>query len=177
MSKSTPRGAVAKFAAAGKPSRKKDLGMLAVSYGNVYVAQVAVGSNPAQTVRAFHQAESYPGPSLLLAYSQCIAHGINMTTGMSHQKDAVNSGFWPLYRYDPRLARVGGHPFQLDSRKPRMPFKEFAMQEARFAMLTRSDPNHAEQLIELAQRDIDDQWHYYEQMAGVEREISDETES
>ncbi len=175
-SKATPRAAVAKFAAAGKSSRKKDLGMLAVSYGNVYVAQVAVGSNPAQTVRAFHQAESYPGPSLLLAYSQCIAHGINMTTGMSHQKDAVNSGFWPLYRYDPRLARSGGHPFQLDSRKPRMPFKEFAMQEARFAMLTRSDPKHAEQLFELAQRDIDDQWHYYEQMAGVEREMSEETE-
>jgi pyruvate-ferredoxin/flavodoxin oxidoreductase len=175
-SKATPRAAVAKFAAAGKSTRKKDLGMLAVSYGNVYVAQVAMGSNPAQTVRAFHQAESYPGPSLLLAYSQCIAHGINMTTGMTHQKDAVNSGFWPLYRYDPRLAHSGGHPFQLDSRKPKTSFKEFAMQEARFAMLMRSDPEHGQQLFDLAQQDIDDQWHYYEQMAGVEREISDETE-
>ena len=173
-SKSTPRAAIAKFAAAGKPSRRKDLGMLAVSYGNVYVAQVAIAANPAQSVRAFREAESYGGPSLILAYSQCIAHGIDMSTGMTHQKDAVNSGFWPLYRYDPRLARAGEHPFHLDSRKPRIPFKEFAMQEARFAMLARSNPQHAEYLFDLAQQDIDDQWHYYEQMAGVEREIAGE---
>ncbi len=172
-SKATPRAAIAKFAAAGKPSRKKDLGMLAVSYGNVYVAQVAVAANPAQSVRAFREAESYPGPSLLLAYSQCIAHGIDMSTGMTHQKDAVNSGFWPLYRYDPRLARTGEHPFHLDSRKPKKTFKEFALQEARFAMLARSNPKHAEFLFDLAQKDINDQWHYYEQMAGVEREITD----
>ena len=170
-SKATPRAAVAKFAAAGKPSRRKDLGMLAVSYGNVYVAQVAMGANPAQSVRAFKEAESYQGPSLLLAYSQCIAHGINMTTGMSHQKEAVNSGFWPLYRYDPRKAHAGEHPFHLDSRKPKTPFRDFAMKEARFAMLARSNPEHAEYLFDLAQKDIDDQWHYYEQMAGVEREI------
>jgi pyruvate-ferredoxin/flavodoxin oxidoreductase len=175
-SKATPRAAVAKFAAAGKPSRKKDLGMLAVSYGNVYVAQVAMGANPAQTMRAFVEAESYPGPSLLLTYSHCIAHGINMTTAMTHQKDAVQSGFWPLYRYDPRLAREGEHPFHLDSRKPKMAFKQFAMQEGRFAMLARSDPEHARHLFELAQADIDDQWHYYQQMAGVEREIPSETE-
>jgi pyruvate-ferredoxin/flavodoxin oxidoreductase len=173
-SKSTPRAAIAKFAAAGKPSRRKDLGMLAVSYGNVYVAQVAVAANPAQSVRAFREAESYCGPSLILAYSQCIAHGIDMSTGMTHQKDAVTSGFWPLYRYDPRLARAGEHPFHLDSRKPTMPFKQFAMQEARFAMLARSNPEHAKHLLGLAQKDIDDQWHYYEQMAGVEREIADE---
>ncbi len=134
-SKATPRGAVAKFAAAGKPSRKKDLGMIAVSYGNVYVAQIAMGANPAQTVKAFREAESYHGVSLILAYSHCIAHGVNMTTAMAHQKDAVQSGFWPLYRYDPRQAHEGGSPFQLDSRKPMAPFKEFAMQEARFAML------------------------------------------
>ena len=175
-SKATPRAAAAKFASSGKSSRKKDLGMLAVSYGNVYVAQVALGANPAQCIRAFTEAESYPGPSLLLAYSHCIAHGIDMTTAMSHQKDAVHCGFWPLYRYDPRLAHQGLHPFHLDSAKPTMGFERYAMHEARFAMLSRSDPDHARHLLELAQADIDDQWHYYEQMAGVEREITEETE-
>jgi pyruvate-ferredoxin/flavodoxin oxidoreductase len=170
-SKATPRAAAAKFAANGKEVRKKDLGMLAVSYGNVYVAQIALGANPNQTLRAFLEAESYPGPSLILAYSQCIAHGINMTHGMTHQKTVVQSGFWPLYRYDPRLARAGERPFHLDSRKPTIPFAELAQQEARFAMLARSDPKNAERLTALAQKDIDDQWHYYEQMAGVEREI------
>ncbi len=170
-SKSTPRAAVAKFASAGKPSRRKDLGMLAVAYGNVYVAQVAMGANPAQTIRAFREAESYPGPSLILAYSHCIAQGIDMTTGMSHQKDVVQSGFWPLYRYDPRMAHGEGRPFQLDSRKPTVPFKEIAAKEARYAMLARTSPEHAEELFELAQKDIDDQWHYYEQMAGVVRQI------
>jgi pyruvate-ferredoxin/flavodoxin oxidoreductase len=171
-SKATPRAAVAKFASGGKKSRRKDLGMLAVSYGNVYVAQVAMGSNPAQTIRAFVEAESYPGPSLILAYSHCIAHGINMTTSMNHQKDAVQCGFWPVYRYDPRDAHDDGHPFHLDSRAPRKTFRDFAMQEARFAMLARSQPEEAERLFKLAQQDIDDQWHYYEQMAGVVREIS-----
>ena len=175
-SKATPRGAVAKFAASGKPSRKKDLGMIAVAYGNVYVAQVAMGANPAQAVKAFREAESYKGVSLILAYSQCVAHGVNMTTGVAHQKEAVQCGFWPLYRYDPREAHEGGSPFKLDSRKPTAPFKEFAMQEARFAMLVRSNPKRAEQLFELAQRDIDDQWHYYEQMAGVQRDIVGEIE-
>jgi pyruvate-ferredoxin/flavodoxin oxidoreductase len=173
-SKATPRGAVAKFAASGKATRKKDLGMIAVAYGNVYVAQIAMGANPAQTVKAFREAESYRGVSLILAYSQCVAHGVNMTTGVAHQKEAVQCGFWPLYRYDPREAHEGGAPFKLDSRKPAAPFKDFAMQEARFAMLARSNPKRAEQLFELAQRDIDDQWHYYEQMAGVKRDIVDE---
>jgi pyruvate-ferredoxin/flavodoxin oxidoreductase len=175
-SKATPRAAIAKFAAGGKSSRKKDLGMLAVAYGNVYVAQIAMGSNPAQTVRALREADSYPGPSLILAYSHCIAHGINMTTAMTHQKVVVQTGFWPLFRYDPREARAGAHPFHLDSRKPSKPFKELAMQEARFAMLARTDAKRAEYLFGLAQKDIDDQWHYYEQMAGVEREIVDEFE-
>ncbi len=170
-SKSTPRAATAKFAANGKAMRRKDLGMLAVSYGNVYVAQVAIGANPNQTLRTFLDAESYHGPSLILAYSQCIAHGINMTHGMTHQKTVVQSGFWPLYHYDPRLAHAGEHPFHLDSRKPTIPFSELAKQEARFAMVARSDPKNAERLSALAQKDIDDQWHYYEQMAGVEREI------
>ena len=135
-----------------------------------------MGANPAQTIRAFNEAETYHGPSLILAYSHCIAHGINMTTAMSHQKDAVHSGLWPLYRYDPRLAHQGLHPFHLDSSKPTIPFERFAMQEARFAMLTRSDPERARHLFELAQADIDDQWHYYQQMAGVEREITEESE-
>jgi pyruvate-ferredoxin/flavodoxin oxidoreductase len=170
-SKATPRAAVAKFAAAGRSARKKDLGMLAVSYGNVYVAQIAMGSNPAQTIKAMQEAESYPGPSLILAYSHCIAHGINMTTSMTHQKDVVQAGLWPLFRYDPREAGADKRPFHLDCRKPTKPFKELAMQEARFAMLVRMDPEHAQQMIDLAQKDIDDQWHYYEQMAGVERDI------
>jgi pyruvate-ferredoxin/flavodoxin oxidoreductase len=170
-SKATPRAAAAKFAANGKGVRKKDLGMLAVAYGNVYVAQVAMGANPNQTLKAFLEAESYHGPSLILAYSQCIAHGINMTHGMTHQKTVVQTGLWPLYRYDPRSAHGGEHPFHLDSRKPTIPFAEFAQQEARFAMVARSDPKGAERLAALAQKDIDDQWHYYEQMAGVERNI------
>ncbi len=170
-SKATFRGAVAKFASSGKAARKKDLGMMAVAYGSVYVGQVAMGRNPAQTIRTFQEAESYPGPSLILAYSHCIAHGINMTTSMTHQKDAVASGFWPLYRYDPRNARTGEHPFHFDSHKPKLQFRDFAMQEARFAMLSRSNPEHAERLLRLAQQDIDDHWHFYEQMAGVERDI------
>jgi pyruvate-ferredoxin/flavodoxin oxidoreductase len=170
-SKATPRAAAAKFAANGKASRKKDLGMLAVSYGSVYVAQIAMGANPNQTLRAFLDAESYHGTSLILAYSQCIAHGINMTQGMTHQKTVVQSGLWPLYHYDPRLAHGGEHPFHLDSRKPTISFAEFAQQEARFAMVARSDPRNAERLTALAQQDINDQWHYYEQMAGVEREV------
>jgi pyruvate-ferredoxin/flavodoxin oxidoreductase len=176
MSKATPRAAVAKYAAGGKASRKKDLGMLAVSYGNAYVAQIAMGANPAQTVRVFREAESYRGPSLILAYSHCIAHGINMSTAMTHQKDIVQTGFWPLYRYDPREAQAGKRPFRLDSRKPTKPFKDLAVTEARFAMLARANPEHAEHLFALAQKDIDDQWHYYEQMAGVEREITDKLE-
>lgn len=171
-SKATPRAAIAKFAAMGKESKKKDLGMLAVSYGNVYVAQVAMGANPAQTIRAFRDAESYSGPSLLLTYSHCIAHGINMTTAMSHQKEVVQSGFWPLYRYDPRLAHAGEHPFHLDSRKPTIRFRDLAAKEARFAMLARTQPELAEEMLTLAQKDIDDQWHYYEQMANVERDVA-----
>ncbi len=170
-SKATPRAAVAKFAASGKPLRKKDLGMLAVSYGHVYVAQVAMGANPAQTLRVFREAEAYPGPSLILAYSQCIAHGIDMTKGMTHQKDVVRCGLWPLFHYDPALAQNGEHPFHLDSGKPTMAFQDFASQEARFAMIAQSDKERADRLFDLAQKDIDDQWHYYEQIANVERDI------
>ncbi|PQO25631.1 pyruvate:ferredoxin (flavodoxin) oxidoreductase [Blastopirellula marina] len=175
-SKATPRAAMAKFAAQGKPNRKKDLGMLAVSYGGVFVAQIAIGANPAQAIRTLMDADSYQGPSLILAYSQCIAHGIDMRTGMTHQKDAVNSGFWPLYHYDPRRAHGEEHPFKLDSHKPSIPLKEFAAKEGRFAMLNQTSQEHAKHLLELAQQDIDDQWHYYEQMGHIEREIADSEE-
>jgi pyruvate-ferredoxin/flavodoxin oxidoreductase len=172
-SKATPRAATAKFATNGRSVHRKDLGMMAVAYGSVYVAQIAIGANPAQAVRAFHEAESFQGPSLILAYSTCIAHGIDMSTSMTHQKDLVKSGFWPLYRYDPRNAHVGAHPFHLDSHAPSLRFQEVAKNEARFAMLAQSQPEHAARLIELAQKDIDDTWHWYEQLAAVDREYSE----
>jgi pyruvate-ferredoxin/flavodoxin oxidoreductase len=173
-SKATPRGAVAKFAAAGKPVGRKDLGLFASDYGNVYVAQVAMGGDNAQTVKAFAEAESWRGPSLLIAYSTCIAHGIDMSTSMSHQKEAVQSGFWPLYRYDPRKATEGERPWQLDSRSPTTPLKEFQAKEARFAMLARSRPEEYEQLARLAQADAEERWRFYEQLAGVERQAPGE---
>ena len=175
-SKSTPRGAVAKFAAAGKAVGKKDLGMIATAYGTVYVAQIAMGADNMQTVKAFAEAEAHEGPSLIIAYSHCIEHGIDMSTAMSHQKEAVDSGYWPLYRYDPGLAARGEHPFRLDSKRPTLPLKEFANKEARFAMLARSDPERAELLMEQAQREVQDRWHLYEQMAGIERATIDEEE-
>lgn len=171
-SKSTPRAAIAKFAASGKSIAKKDVGMIAMAYGHVYVAQVALGAHPLQTLRAFQEAESYVGPSLIIAYSQCIAHGVEMSTGMTHQKEAVNSGYWPLYRFDPRIGHDGGKPFQLDCRKPKLSFKQFASSEARFAMLQKSNPRQAERLFELAQQDINDRWHYYEQISNVERSLA-----
>jgi pyruvate-ferredoxin/flavodoxin oxidoreductase len=165
-SKSTPRGAVAKFASRGKATGKKDLGMMAMAYGNVYVAQVAMGGNDMQTIKAFAEAEAWPGPSLIIAYSTCIAHGIDMATSFSHQKDAVRSGYWPLYRYDPGS---DGPPFHLDAKAPTIPVRDFARSEARFAMLARSSPEEFERLMDLAQDDVDSRWHFYEQMAGVER--------
>jgi pyruvate-ferredoxin/flavodoxin oxidoreductase len=173
-SKATPRAAVAKFASGGKAVVKKDLGLLAMGYGNVYVATVAMGANPQQTIKTFLEAESYTGPSLIIAYSHCIAHGIDMTTGMQHQKEAVGCGYWPLYRYDPRRAHVGDHPLKVDARKPKGTFHEFAAKEGRFSMLRRSSPEAAEHLFSLAQKDIDERWHLYEQMAGVERTVPDQ---
>jgi pyruvate-ferredoxin/flavodoxin oxidoreductase len=167
-SKATPRAAVAKFAAGGKSTGKKDLGMIAMAYGNVYVAHIAMGANMRQTVKAFAEAEAHPGPSLIIAYSPCIAHGIDMETAMTHQKDAAESGYWPLYRFDPAVAEAGGKPFKLDSRKPTIPFKDFAMKEARFAMLSRSNPDNAAELMDRAQADIDDRWHLYEQAEDIE---------
>jgi pyruvate-ferredoxin/flavodoxin oxidoreductase len=168
-SKATPRGAIAKYAAGGKTTGKKDLGQIAMSYGNVYVAQVAMGANPTQTVRAFAEAEQHEGVSLLIAYSPCIAHGIDMSTQMSHQKDAAASGYWPLYRFDPAREEVGDPALYLDSRKPTIKFKEFASKEARFAMLGRVNPERAEALMDGAQKDIDDRWHFYEQMVTIHR--------
>ena len=171
-SKATPRGAIAKFAAGGKPGGKKDLGMIAISYGNVFVGQIALGANPLHALKTIRAAESYRGTSILIAYSTCIGQGIDMSTSMTHQKEAVACGYWPLYTYDPRKAVAGQHPFSLDSRKPTGSFRDFAMKEARFAMLTRSRPEEAERLQRMAQQDIDARWHYYEQFAGVERPIA-----
>jgi pyruvate-ferredoxin/flavodoxin oxidoreductase len=170
-SKATPLAAAAKFAMGGKPTPKKDLGMMAMSYGNVYVAQVAMGANDTQTVRAFLEAEAYDGPSLIIAYSTCIAHGIDMARSMSHQRDAVQSGFWPLWRYHPG-ADPHQHPFQLDSRAPSLPLREFTAAEGRFAMLMRSDPEAGERLLALAQADADERWRHYTQLAGVERSVT-----
>jgi pyruvate-ferredoxin/flavodoxin oxidoreductase len=169
-SKATPIGAVAKFATAGKSIAKKDLGAIARRYGNVYVAQVAIGGSDIQTVKALREADEWDGPSIVIAYSTCIAHGIDMTTSMSHQKDAVKSGYWPLYRYRP-TEDEHEHPFQLDSAAPSIPLRDFTLEEARYAMLLRSDPERAEQLLELAQADVDERWHYYEQLAEVERQV------
>ncbi len=174
-SKSTQRGAVAKFAAGGKASGKKDLGMIAMAYGNVYVAQVAMGANPVQTVRTFQEAAAWNGPSLIIAYSHCIAHGIDMTTGMSHQRDLVKSGYLTLYHYDPRLGMGGGdQPLKLDSRKPTLKLEPVAMMEGRYAMLAQSDPVKSRQLMQAAQRDADARWQLYEQVAGVHRVVTEE---
>ncbi len=166
MSKSTPRAAVAKFAAGGKQAAKKDLGLHAISYGSVYVATVAMGANDAQTVRAFLEAESYPGTSIIIAYSHCIAHGIDMSMGMSNQKAAVDSGYWPLYRFDPRLAEEGRNPLQLDSKPPRIPLKEYAYMETRYKMLALAKPEEAKHLLELAQQDVYARYRMYEQLAS-----------
>jgi pyruvate-ferredoxin/flavodoxin oxidoreductase len=167
MSKSTPRGAVAKFAAAGKALPKKDLGLLAISYGNIYVARVAMGSSDAQTLKAFLEAEAYDGPSLILAYSHCIAHGYDMKFGLEQQKAAVASGYWPLYRYNPDRVSQGLNPFQLDSKPPEIPLEKYIYREGRYQMLTQSHPDRATRLLELAQADIKARWQTYLQLAGA----------
>jgi len=167
MSKSTPRAAVAKFAAAGKPAPKKDLGLLAMTYGNIYVAKVAIGANTNQTVKAFVEAEAYPGPSLIIAYAHCIAHGINMTLGYQEQKKAVACGHWPLYRFDPRLREQGKNPLQLDSKTPTGDFEEYAYGENRYRTLKQSKPDVAAELIKLAARDAAQRWTLMEQLANL----------
>jgi pyruvate-ferredoxin/flavodoxin oxidoreductase len=170
-SKSTPRAATAKFATSGKSTAKKDIGAEARRYGDVYIAQIAIGANDVQAVKAFTEAEAWPGVSLIVAYSTCIAHGIDMATSMSHQRDAVRSGYWPLYRFRPSVDEHA-HPFQLDARPPSMPVADFALKEARFAVLGRTHPERAAELLALAQRDVDERWRYYEQLAGVERTVT-----
>jgi pyruvate-ferredoxin/flavodoxin oxidoreductase len=169
-SKATPRGAVAKFASGGKAVPRKDLGLIASAYGNVYVAQIALGANDAQAQKALLEADAWPGPSLVISYSTCIAHGIDMARSMAHQRDAVRSGFWPLWRYHPG-SDPHQQPFQLDSRPPSLPLRAFAEQEARFAMLMRSDPEAADRLLALAQADANERWRFYEQLAGIERSV------
>jgi pyruvate-ferredoxin/flavodoxin oxidoreductase len=170
-SKSTPRGAIAKFAASGKSIGKKDLGATGRQYGNVFVGQVALGASEQQTVRTLLEADAWPGPSLVIAYSPCIAHGIDMSRSISHMKDAVRSGYWPLYRFHPGLAEEGHHPFQLDSHAPQIPLRAFTDTEARYEMLRRVDPARADALGALAQADVDERWRYYEQLAQVERTV------
>jgi pyruvate-ferredoxin/flavodoxin oxidoreductase len=171
MSKSTPLAAVAKFAAGGKRVPKKDLALQAISYGNVYVARVAMGANPQQTLLAFREAEAYPGPSLILAYSHCIAHGINMQYGLLQQHRAVKSGYWPLMRYNPEVRKSGENPFMLDSQGPRIAFKDYAYQELRYKMLSRTNPGDAEILIREAQEQVNQKWRMYERAGyqGKER--------
>jgi pyruvate-ferredoxin/flavodoxin oxidoreductase len=165
MSKATPVGAIAKFAAAGKDISKKDLGAMAISYGYVYVAKIALGSNMAQTIRAFREAESYDGPSIIIAYSHCINHGIDMSKGMDQQKAAVSCGLWPLFRYDPRLKEQNKNPFQLDSKDPTTSLEDFMYKEVRFKSLKAASPDRADALLEKAKAQTDRLWKEYKYLA------------
>ncbi len=171
-SKSTPRGAVAKFAAGGKPGPKKDLGMMAMSYGTVYVASVAMGAKDEHTLKAFLEAEAYDGPSIIIAYASCIAHGIDMTTSMSDQKVAIESGQWLLYRYNPEREAAGENPLTLDSRAPSRKVQEYLLQQTRFKMLTKSKPEDAERLWKLAQQDVEHRYRMYEYLATRKTETA-----
>ena len=166
-SKSTPRGAVARFAASGKGLSKKDLGLMAIAYGYVYVARVAMGYSDQHTLKAFLEAESYNGPSIIIAYSHCISHGIDMAKGLEQQKLAVQSGLWPLYRYDPRLSAENKNPLQIDSREPSVPVEQYMYNETRFRMLTQSDEARAETLLKLSSQDAKARWNFYSQLAAM----------
>lgn len=167
MSKATPRGAVARFAAAGKPLPKKDLAMIAMTYGNIYVARVAMGANDSQTIKAFLEAEAYEGPSLIIAYSHCIAHGIDMAKGMEQQKLAVQTGYWPLIRFNPNLAKEGKNPLILDSKPPALPLEKYVYNETRYLQLTQVNEEAAERLLKLAQEDVNRRWKMYEHWANA----------
>jgi len=167
MSKSTPRGAVAKFAASGKKNSKKDLAMEAVSYGSVYVARVALGGNDSHVAKAFQEAEAHDGPSIIIAYASCIAHGYDLVHGLEQQKLAVQSGYWPLIRYNPDLRDSGKNPFQLDSKAPAIRLKEYTYREARYTMLARSNPDLAAELLVEAQDDVERQWRVYSARAAM----------
>ncbi|MCL4544351.1 MAG: pyruvate:ferredoxin (flavodoxin) oxidoreductase [Chloroflexi bacterium] len=167
MSKATPRGAIAKFAAGGKRLPKKDLGAMAMIYGSVYVAQVAMGASDAQTVKAMVEAQSYRGPSLIIAYSHCIEHGYDLSQGLEQQRRAVATGYWPLYRYNPDLARAGKNPFTLDSKPPSAPLEDYVYNEQRYRMLLQRDEAAAKELLRLAQQDVAERWRRYERMAAL----------
>jgi pyruvate-ferredoxin/flavodoxin oxidoreductase len=166
-SKSTPRGAVAKFAANGKGMPKKDLGLIAMSYGYVYVARVAMGASDQQTLNAFLEADAHEGPSLIIAYSHCISHGIDMRKGLEQQKLAVQSGYWPLYRYNPKLVEEGKNPLTIDSKDPTIPLEQYVYNETRYSMLVQSDEQRAEMLLKEAQQDVKSRWQLYKQMAAM----------
>ena len=166
MSKSTPRAATAQFAAGGKKMPKKDIGMIFSTYGNVYVAKVNMGANPGQVAKAIAEAEAYDGPSLIIAYSHCINHGINMTQGLHQQKKAVQCGHWPLYRYNPDLEAVGKNPLSIDSKEPTMKFEEYAMGENRYRMLRMMNPEHADELMAESQKDVTKSWKFLKARAA-----------
>jgi pyruvate-ferredoxin/flavodoxin oxidoreductase len=166
-SKSTPRAAVAKFAAQGKGIPKKDLGMIAMAYGYVYVARIAMGASDQQALNAFIEADAYDGPSLIIAYSHCIAHGFDLRKGLEQQRLAVQSGAWPLYRFNPVLAAEGKNPLSIDSKEPTVPFETYAYNETRYRMLVQSDESRAEALMKLAKKDVRSRWDLYRQMAAM----------
>jgi pyruvate-ferredoxin/flavodoxin oxidoreductase len=176
-SKATPRGAVARFAAQGKGLAKKDLGMMAIAYGYVYVARVAMGFNDQHTLKAFLEAESYPGPSIIIAYSHCISHGIDMSKGLQQQKLAVQSGLWPLYRYDPRLAEQGQNPLMIDYKEPTIPVDQYMYNETRFRMLVQSNEARAEALLKLSREDAKARWNFYSQLAAMHYDEKDVIET
>lgn len=166
-SKATPAAAIAKFAASGKKTKKKDLGAMAMTYGYVYVAQVAMGADPAQCVKAFKEAEEYPGPSLIIAYASCINHGINMAKSQNEMDRAVKSGYWHLYRFNPELKKEGKNPFTLDSKKPNLDsFRDFIMSEVRYNSLTKLFPAQAEKLFAKTQEDAKERYEFYKKLSG-----------
>jgi pyruvate-ferredoxin/flavodoxin oxidoreductase len=175
-SKSTPRAAVAKFAANGKGMPKKDLGLIAMSYGYVYVARVAMGASDQQTLNAFLEADAFEGPSLIIAYSHCINHGIDMRKGLEQQKLAVQSGFWPLYRYNPKLVEEGKNPLVIDSKDPSIPLEQYAYNETRYRMLVQTDEQRAAMLLKQAQQDVKSRWELYKQMAAMHYGNNDSNE-
>jgi pyruvate-ferredoxin/flavodoxin oxidoreductase len=166
-SKATPRAAVAKFAANGKDLPKKDLGMMAMSYGYVYVARIAMGASDRQTLQAIREAEAYEGPSVIIAYSHCIAHGIDMRRGLQQQEMAVKSGVWPMYRYNPELGAQGENPLMIDSKEPTVSVEDYAYNETRYRMLLQSNEERAEMLMAKAKRDASSRWNLYQQMADM----------
>jgi pyruvate-ferredoxin/flavodoxin oxidoreductase len=166
-SKATPRGAVARFAFGGKETAKKDLALMAVNYGNVYVARVAMGGGDMQTLKAFEEGEAYPGPSLIVAFCHCVAHGYDLMYGMDQQKLAVQTGYWPLFRYNPALKQQGKNPLQLDSHAPSLPLQKYMLNETRFNILNHADEDLAKKLLREAEEDVRSRWELYERLASL----------